>query len=42
MTAGLKPGLEPTRGALPEADISVFELMTPLVTVIVWQSSRSG
>jgi uncharacterized protein involved in exopolysaccharide biosynthesis len=31
MTAGLKPGLEPARGARPEADISLFELMTPLV-----------
>jgi tyrosine-protein kinase Etk/Wzc len=32
MTAGLKPGLEPARGAPPQADISLFELMTPLVT----------
>lgn len=32
MTAGLKPGLEPSRGAPPEADVSLFELMTPLVT----------
>ena len=31
MTAGLKPGLEPSRAAPPAADISVFELMTPLV-----------
>lgn len=31
MTAGLRPGVEPPRGAPPEADISVFELMTPLV-----------
>jgi uncharacterized protein involved in exopolysaccharide biosynthesis len=32
LTAGLKPGLEPPRGAPPEADVSLFELMTPLVT----------
>jgi uncharacterized protein involved in exopolysaccharide biosynthesis len=32
MTAGIKPGLEPSRGAPPEADVSLFELMTPLVT----------
>ncbi|HEY3013090.1 MAG TPA: Wzz/FepE/Etk N-terminal domain-containing protein [Gemmatimonadales bacterium] len=32
MTAGLKPGLEPARGTPAEADISLFELMTPLVT----------
>jgi tyrosine-protein kinase Etk/Wzc len=31
MTAGLKPGLEPSRGAPPAADISLFELMTPVV-----------
>jgi tyrosine-protein kinase Etk/Wzc len=32
VTAGLKPGLEPARGTPPETDISLFELMTPLVT----------
>ena len=32
MTAGLKSGVEPARGAPPEADISLFELMTPLVS----------
>jgi uncharacterized protein involved in exopolysaccharide biosynthesis len=32
MSAGVKPGLEPSRGAPPEADVSMFELMTPLVT----------
>ena len=32
MTAGLKTGVEPPRGAPPEADVSLFELMTPLVT----------
>ncbi len=32
MSAGLKPGLEPARGAPPEADVSLFELMTPLVS----------
>jgi tyrosine-protein kinase Etk/Wzc len=31
MTAGLKTGAEPTRGAPADAEISVFELMTPLV-----------
>jgi uncharacterized protein involved in exopolysaccharide biosynthesis len=31
MTAGLKSELEPARGSKPEADISLFELMTPLV-----------
>jgi uncharacterized protein involved in exopolysaccharide biosynthesis len=31
MTAGLKPGLDPAR-IKPEADISIFELMTPLVS----------
>jgi len=32
VTAGLKPGLEPSRAAPPEGDISFFELMTPLVS----------
>jgi tyrosine-protein kinase Etk/Wzc len=32
VTAGLKPGVEPPRRAPREADISLFELMTPLVT----------
>jgi len=32
MTAGLKSGVEPARGAPAEADISLFELMTPLVS----------
>jgi tyrosine-protein kinase Etk/Wzc len=32
MTAGLKPGLEPHRAAPAEADISFFELVTPLVS----------
>jgi tyrosine-protein kinase Etk/Wzc len=31
MTAGLKTGGEPARSAPPEAEISIFELMTPLV-----------
>jgi tyrosine-protein kinase Etk/Wzc len=31
MTAGLKTGAEPARSAPPEAEISIFELMTPLV-----------
>jgi uncharacterized protein involved in exopolysaccharide biosynthesis len=31
MAAGVEPELEPTRRTPPEADISVFELMTPLV-----------
>jgi tyrosine-protein kinase Etk/Wzc len=31
MTAGLKPGVESTRSPAPEAEISIFELMTPLV-----------
>jgi tyrosine-protein kinase Etk/Wzc len=31
MSAGLKTGSEPARGAPPEAEISVFELLTPLV-----------
>jgi uncharacterized protein involved in exopolysaccharide biosynthesis len=31
MTAGLKAGSEPARGAPPEAEISVFELLTPVV-----------
>ena len=31
MTAGLKPGVEPSRPAPPSSDISLFELMTPLV-----------
>ena len=32
MSAGLRPGVEPSRGAPSEADVSVFELLTPLVT----------
>jgi tyrosine-protein kinase Etk/Wzc len=32
VTAGLKPGVEPPRRAPPEADVSLFELITPLVT----------
>src|SRR4051812_24049618 len=32
MTAGLKSGVEPARAAPPEAEISLFELMTPLVS----------
>lgn len=31
MTAGLKPGLEPTRAAPASSEVSVFELITPLV-----------
>ena len=31
MTAGLKPGVEPSRAAPPSPDISLFELMTPLI-----------
>jgi uncharacterized protein involved in exopolysaccharide biosynthesis len=31
MTAGLKPGVEPARAAPPSPDISLFELITPLV-----------
>jgi tyrosine-protein kinase Etk/Wzc len=31
MTAGVKPDLEPIRGKSPEADLSLFELLTPLV-----------
>jgi uncharacterized protein involved in exopolysaccharide biosynthesis len=31
MTAGLKAGSETSRGARPEAEISVFELLTPVV-----------
>jgi tyrosine-protein kinase Etk/Wzc len=31
MTAGLKPGLEPPRATPPPQDISLFELITPLV-----------
>jgi uncharacterized protein involved in exopolysaccharide biosynthesis len=32
VTAGLKPGVEPSRATPAEADISLFELMTPLVS----------
>lgn len=32
MTTGLKQGVEPSRAAPPEADVSLFDLLTPLVT----------